>query len=233
MKVNRTMETTCSVTARGRWFSDMGKGPRGSRIDRLLMIAALGAGGREKVKLFAGRALNQDLAGATSCVVTRAASAFSSLPKRASRAACFSGERRFQISIIFSAVPIRTLAWVSLKSSVMEGGSGFRRCGKRMLALSTRSGIAGVSVFAVSLATVSGFFRHRLLGTGLLRGCLLSFVQAWEGEIRNLVHVSRSSQSLVIDLVDPRFFKAWAGYSRRNDKKTFIWDFCDQWPQGA
>jgi hypothetical protein len=27
------------------------------------------------------------------------------------------------------------------------------------------------------------------LGTGLLRGCLLSFVQAWEGEIRDLVHV--------------------------------------------
>src|SRR5476651_1385408 len=54
MKVNRTMDTTCSVTARGRWFSDMGKGPRGSRIDRLLMIAAQGAGGREKVKLFAG-----------------------------------------------------------------------------------------------------------------------------------------------------------------------------------
>ncbi|CAI8720904.1 hypothetical protein EMIT0P253_130034 [Pseudomonas sp. IT-P253] len=131
----------------------------------------------------------QGLAGATSCVVTRAAKAFSSLPKRASRAACFSGERRFQSSIIFSAVPIRTLAWVSLKSSVMGRGSSFRRCGKRMLALSTRSGIAGISVFAVSLATVSGFFRPGLLGAGLVRGCLLSFVQAWEGEIRDLVHV--------------------------------------------
>jgi hypothetical protein len=87
-----------------------------------------------------------------------------------------------------------------------------------MLALSTRSGIAGVSVFAVSLAAFSGFLRLGLLGPGLLRGCLLSFVQAWEGEIRDLVHVSRSSQSLLIDLVDPRFYKAWAGYSRRNDK---------------
>jgi hypothetical protein len=102
-----------------------------------------------------------------------------------------------------------------------------------MLALSTRSGIAGVSVFAVSLATVSGFFWHGLLSAGLLRGCLLSFVQAWEGEIRNLVHGSRSSQSLLIDLVDPRFYKAWAGYSRRNDKLSFISDFCDQWPQGG
>jgi hypothetical protein len=75
-----------------------------------------------------------------------------------------------------------------------------------MLALSTRSGIAGVSVFAVGLAAFSGFFFWLgLLGAGLLRGCLLSFVQAWEGEIRNLVHVSRSSQSLLIDLVDPRF----------------------------
>jgi hypothetical protein len=26
------------------------------------------------------------------------------------------------------------------------------------------------------------------LGTGLLRGRLLRYVQAWEGEIRNLVH---------------------------------------------
>src|SRR3546814_9100602 len=40
---------------------------------------------------------------------------------RSSSAACFSGERRVQISTIFSAVPIRTLAWASLKvgSSVM------------------------------------------------------------------------------------------------------------------
>src|SRR5471032_3296827 len=55
MKVNRTMDTTCSVTAKGRWFSDMGKGPRGSRIDRLLMITAQRAGGREKVKLIVRR----------------------------------------------------------------------------------------------------------------------------------------------------------------------------------
>ncbi|CAI8844902.1 hypothetical protein EMIT0196MI5_250040 [Pseudomonas sp. IT-196MI5] len=47
---------------------------------------------------------------------------------------------------------------------------------------------AGVSVFSVSLAAVSGFFRLGLLGSGLLRGRLLRFVQAWEGEIRNLVH---------------------------------------------
>ncbi|CAI8996994.1 hypothetical protein EMIT0194MI4_80180 [Pseudomonas sp. IT-194MI4] len=84
-------------------------------------------------------------------------------------------------------------------------GSRFRQCGKRMLALSTRSGIAGVSVFSVGLAAFRCFFRLGLLGTGLLRGCLLSFVQAWEGEIRDLVHVSRSSLSLLIDLVDPRF----------------------------
>jgi hypothetical protein len=74
-----------------------------------------------------------------------------------------------------------------------------------MLALYTRSGIAGVSVFSVGLAAFRRFFRLGLLGAGLLRGCLLSFVQAWEGEIRDLVHVSRSSQSLLIDLVDPRF----------------------------
>ncbi|CAI8918976.1 hypothetical protein EMIT0P44_410013 [Pseudomonas sp. IT-P44] len=98
-----------------------------------------------------------------------------------------------------------------------------------MLALSTRSGIAGVSVFAVGLAAFSGFFRLGLLGAGLLRGCLLSFVQAWEGEIRDLVHVSRSSQSLLIDLVDPRFYKAWAGYSRRNDNQTFISNCYDGW----
>jgi hypothetical protein len=102
-----------------------------------------------------------------------------------------------------------------------------------MLALSTRSGIAGVSVVAVGLAAFSGVFRFGLLGAGLLRGCLLSFVQAWEGEIRDLVHGSRSSQSLLIDLVDPRLYKAWAGYSSKNDKQTFIWDFCDQWPQGG
>ncbi|CAI8932006.1 hypothetical protein EMIT0P74_50140 [Pseudomonas sp. IT-P74] len=47
---------------------------------------------------------------------------------------------------------------------------------------------AGISVFSVSLAAVSGFFRLGLLGSGLLRGRLLRFVQAWEGEIRNLVH---------------------------------------------
>src|SRR3989344_1011677 len=50
MKVNRTMETTCSVTARGRCCSGMGKGPRESRIDRLLMIAARAAAGRGKSK---------------------------------------------------------------------------------------------------------------------------------------------------------------------------------------
>jgi hypothetical protein len=70
-----------------------------------------------------------------------------------------------------------------------------------MLALSTRSDIAGVSVFAVSLATVSGFYRLGLLGTGLLRpglmrGRLLSFVQAWEGEIRDFVHFALLAKSV-------------------------------------
>ncbi|RON41554.1 hypothetical protein BK664_03125 [Pseudomonas brassicacearum] len=65
-----------------------------------------------------------------------------------------------------------------------------------MLALSTRSGIAGESVFAVGLAAFSGFFWLGLLGTGLVRGRLLSFVQAWEGEIRDLVHIALLAKSV-------------------------------------
>jgi hypothetical protein len=61
-----------------------------------------------------------DLAGATNCVVTNAAKAFSWLPKRSSKACFFSGLKRDQTLIIFSAVPIKVLAWVSV-NSVMEG----------------------------------------------------------------------------------------------------------------
>ena len=82
---------------------------------------------------------------------------------------------------------------------------------------------AGVSVFAFSLAAASGFFRLGLLGAGLLRGRLLRFVQAWEGEIRYLVHRGRSSQGLFFQSqVIPRSQKALAGYSTANDKKIFI-----------
>jgi hypothetical protein len=59
-----------------------------------------------------------------------------------------------------------------------------------------------------------------LAGTGLLRGWLLSFAQAWEGEIRDFVHRRRSSQDLFYQSqVIPRFQKAWAGYSTVNDRK--------------
>jgi len=44
-------------------------------------------------------------------------------------------------------------------------------------------------------------------------------VQAWEGEIRYLVHRRRSSQSLFFQSqVIPRSQKALAGYSTVNDK---------------
>ncbi|MGH8351124.1 MAG: hypothetical protein ACRES5_31850, partial [Pseudomonas sp.] len=39
----------------------------------------------------------------------------------------------------------------------------------------------------------------------------------------------RSSLSLLIDLVDPRFKKALAGYSTENDKQTFISICFDGW----
>jgi hypothetical protein len=55
------------------------------------------------------------------------------------------------------------------------------------------------SVFVVSLAAFNCFFGLGLLGAGLLRGCLLSLVQAWEGEIRYLVHRRRSSQGLFLN----------------------------------
>jgi hypothetical protein len=62
------------------------------------------------------------------------------------------------------------------------------------------------SVFAVGLTAFNCFFGLGLSGAGLLRGCLLSLVQAWEGEIRYFVHRRRSSQGLFFkSLVDPRF----------------------------
>ena len=87
-------------------------------------------------------------------------------------------------------------------------------------ALSTRSGTASVSAFALDWFC---FFGLRLLIAGLLRCWLLSWVQAWEGEIRYLVHRRRSSQGLFFQSqVIPRSQKALAGYSTVNDKKTFI-----------
>ncbi|MBJ2285059.1 MULTISPECIES: hypothetical protein [Pseudomonas] len=87
-------------------------------------------------------------------------------------------------------------------------------------ALSTRSGTASVLAFAVDWFC---FFGLRLLIAGLLRCWLLSWVQAWEGEIRYLVHRRRSSQGLFFQSqVIPRSQKALAGYSTVNDKKTFI-----------
>jgi hypothetical protein len=87
-------------------------------------------------------------------------------------------------------------------------------------ALSTRSGTASVLAFAVDWF---GFFGLRLLWAGLLRCWLLSFVQAWEGEIRYLVHRRRSSQGLFFQSqVIPRSQKALAGYSTANDKKIFL-----------
>ena len=87
-------------------------------------------------------------------------------------------------------------------------------------ALSTRSGTASVLAFAVDWFC---FFGLRLLVAGLLRCWLLSFVQAWEGEIRYLVHRRRSSQGLFFQSqVIPRSQKALAGYSTANDKKNFM-----------
>ena len=87
-------------------------------------------------------------------------------------------------------------------------------------ALSTRSGTASVLAFALDWFC---FFGLRLLVAGLLRCWLLSWVQAWEGEIRYLVHRRRSSQGLFFQSqVIPRSQKALAGYSTVNDKKTFI-----------
>ncbi|WP_162530287.1 hypothetical protein [Pseudomonas sp. R76] len=87
-------------------------------------------------------------------------------------------------------------------------------------ALSTRSGTASVLAFAVDWLC---FFGLRLFATGLLRCWLLSWVQAWEGEIRYLVHRRRSSQDLFINRsVIARSQKALAGYSTENDKKNFM-----------
>jgi hypothetical protein len=48
-------------------------------------------------------------------------------------------------------------------------------------------------------------------------------VQAWEGEIRDLVHRRRSSQDLFFQSqVIPRSQKALAGYNTENDKKNFM-----------
>jgi hypothetical protein len=86
--------------------------------------------------------------------------------------------------------------------------------------LSTRSGTASVLAFAVDWFCLFGL---RLLIAGLLRCWLLCRVQAWEGEIRYLVHRRRSSQGLFFQLqVIPRSQKALAGYSTANDKKIFM-----------
>ncbi|ROO39019.1 hypothetical protein BIV09_13010 [Pseudomonas sp. 7SR1] len=56
------------------------------------------------------------------------------------------------------------------------------------------------SVFAVGLAAFCGFFGLGLAGVrlppSLSRGRLLSFVQAWEGEIGNLVHIALLAKSV-------------------------------------
>jgi len=79
------------------------------------------------------------------------------------------------------------------------------------------------SVLAFAVDRFCLLRRLRLFAAGLLRGWLLSFVQAWEGEIRYFVHRRRSSQGLFFQSqVIPRFQKALAGYSTVNDKKTFI-----------
>jgi len=104
------------------------------------------------------------------------------------------------------------MAGVSIHSGSVESAQN--------AALSTRSGTASVLAFAVDWF---GFFGLRLLGAGLLRCWLLSFVQAWEGEIRDLVHRRRSSQGLFFQSqVIPRSQKALAGYSTANDKKIFM-----------
>ncbi|WP_156682176.1 MULTISPECIES: hypothetical protein [unclassified Pseudomonas] len=89
------------------------------------------------------------------------------------------------------------------------------------IALSTRSGTASVLAFAVDW--FGFFFGLRLFIAGLLRCWLLCRVQAWEGEIRYLVHRGRSSQGLFFQSqVIPRSQKALAGYSTANDKKIFM-----------
>jgi len=81
-------------------------------------------------------------------------------------------------------------------------------------------GTASVLAFAVDWFCL---YWLGLFAGGLLRGWLLSFVQAWEGEIRYFVHRRRSSQDLFFQSqVIPRFQKALAGYSTESDKKTFI-----------
>jgi len=81
-------------------------------------------------------------------------------------------------------------------------------------------GTASVLAFAVDWFCL---YWLGLFAGGLLRGWLLSFVQAWEGEIRYFVHRRRSSQDLFFQSqVIPRSQKALAGYSTVNDKKTFI-----------
>ncbi|MGH8450349.1 hypothetical protein [Pseudomonas sp.] len=88
------------------------------------------------------------------------------------------------------------------------------------VALSTRSGTASALAFDVDWFC---FFGLRLFVAGLLRCWLLGWVQAWEGEIRDLVHVGRSSQGLFFQSqVIPRSQKALAGYSTENDKKIFM-----------
>ena len=44
------------------------------------------------------------------------------------------------------------------------------------------------SVFAVGLEAFRGLVQCGVFATGVLRGWLLGFVQAWEGEVWDLVH---------------------------------------------
>jgi hypothetical protein len=86
-------------------------------------------------------------------------------------------------------------------------------------ALSTRSGTASVLAFAVDWFC---FFGLRLFVTGLLRCWLLGWVQAWEGEIRYLVHWVAPRKVCFQSQVIARSQKALAGYSTVNDKKIFL-----------
>ena len=44
------------------------------------------------------------------------------------------------------------------------------------------------SVFAVGLEAFRGLVQCGVFATGVLRGWLLSFMQAWEGEVWDFVH---------------------------------------------
>src|SRR5471032_2317354 len=80
-----------------------------------------------------------------------------------------------------------------------------------------------LAVLSRSLGLQRGVFAGFLLRLGGLRW----LVQAWEGEVRDLVHRRRSSQVLKVNqwncafVRHPCFCKAKAGYSTINDNQIF------------